>query len=113
MNDTRKTIRGVKLNKKGLFATWIFVSLMLIPILALMIMDYQVRVSNDLTGAYIGAAPSVEGSIFAAAVLFGVCTFFLVSFIASRLKKSKFVSSMPLAQINREIDRIHEHMQKR
>ncbi|MFH1064500.1 MAG: hypothetical protein V1729_05445 [Candidatus Woesearchaeota archaeon] len=101
------------MDKKGLFATWIFVSLMLIPILALLIMDYQVKVANDITGAYIGASPSVEGSIFAGAVLLGVCVFFLVSFIASRLKKSKFVSSMPLAQINKEIDKIHEHMQKK
>lgn len=112
MKDTRKAIRGVILNKKGLFATWIFVSLMLIPILALLIMDHQVRVANDLTGAYIDVAPDAEGSLFAAAILFGVCAFFVVSFIVSRMKKSKFVSTMPLARINDEIDKIEEHMRK-
>jgi hypothetical protein len=98
--------------KSGKLASVLFVVVMLLPLLGLMIMDYQTRVANDITGAYSVSAGSayLSENILAGAVLVGVLVAALVLFTVGRVRKARMVHTMPLAKINEEIRKIDDHI---
>jgi cytosine/uracil/thiamine/allantoin permease len=104
----------MRMDKRGKLAHLLFIGVMLLPLLGLLIMDYQVRRANDLTGAYVAAGPYTYASenLLAGAIILGVIVFVIVTFTATKLQKAKIVSTMPLAKINQEIKSIDEKLKK-
>jgi hypothetical protein len=75
-------------------------------------MDYQLKRANDITGAYLGSGVSAYAAenTLAGAVIIGVIIFVLVTFTVTKIRKSRLVSTMPLARINNEIKQIDERL---
>lgn len=95
-------------NKKARLGSVLFAFVILLPLLGLMIMDYQLKKANDITGAYLESPVEAYASenLLAGAVVIGAVAFLLVGFIVSKLRKSRLISTMPLARINDEIENI-------
>jgi hypothetical protein len=100
------------LNKSGKLATLLFIGVIILPLLGLLIMDYQLKRSNDLTGAYLGSGIAAYASenMLAGAVIIGFVVFLIVTFTINKIRKSRLISTMPLAKIDEEIKKIDERL---
>jgi len=98
------------IGKKGKLATLLFVGVFTLPLLGLLIMDYQVRVANDLTGNAIMSPGAESSGMLVAAVVLGLIVAVLVVAAARWVKHSRFVRSLPMSRVNEEIRRIEDHM---
>jgi cytosine/uracil/thiamine/allantoin permease len=102
-------------DKRGKLATLLFIGVTILPLLGLMMMDYQLRKANDITGAYLVSGPGAYAAENIVGALIVICL--LVAIVAvyavGRVKHSKLVSTMPLAKINSEISRIDEHLKQK
>jgi uncharacterized protein YqgC (DUF456 family) len=101
------------MNKSGKFASILFAGVILLPLIALMIMDYQLKKANDITGEF-AAAPAqgaVYGTFASVAIIAGICVFTIATFVMNRIRNQK-ISTPPLAKINDEIGQIDQHLKK-
>jgi hypothetical protein len=100
------------MNKKGKLSSLLFIGLITISLLSLLMMDYQVRRANDITGAYSvsGAAAYTSENLLAGAIILGAVIFVLATFVIAKIRKSRLVSTMPLSKINDEIKHIEERL---
>ncbi len=100
------------MDKKGKLSTLLFIGVTILPLLGLLIMDYQVRRANDITGAYLAAGPAAYAAdnMVAGAVALGALVLALVLFTVSRVRKSRLVTTMPLSRINKDIDDIDQRL---
>ncbi len=96
------------MDKKGKLSTLLFIGVTILPLLGLLIMDYQLKQANDITGAYIAGGPAVYAAenLMAGAVILGVIAFIGIVFAVGKIHQSKIISTMPLAKINNEIKAI-------
>ncbi len=95
----------------GFSGVVVFASILLLPMLALAMMDYQVRRANDITGSLIGIGESSEG-ILAGAVLLGIIVAMLTAFVVFKIKDARLVASMPHSRMSEEIKKIDEHLKR-
>ncbi|MBN1544656.1 hypothetical protein JW898_04290 [Candidatus Woesearchaeota archaeon] len=102
------------INKRGKLSTLLFIGAVILPLLGLLIMDYQLKQANDITGAYLVSGPSAYASenLLAGAVVLGVIVSVLVGLSVNRIRKARVISTMPLAKINDEIQSIDEHLKR-
>jgi len=103
------------MDKKGKLATLLFIGVTILPLLGLLIMDYQLKRANDLTGAYIagGASAYAADSVSFGVVILAVLAFVVVLLIFSKVRHSTLISTMPLAKINKDIKDIDEKLKKK
>jgi hypothetical protein len=102
------------MDKKGRLANLLFLGVVALPLLGLLIMDYQLKRANDITGAYLmsGATAYASENLLAGAVVIGAMVFLLAMFTVTKVRKSRLISTMPLAKINDEIDKIDDRLGK-
>ncbi|MBW2972379.1 hypothetical protein KY359_05060 [Candidatus Woesearchaeota archaeon] len=95
-------------------ATFLFIGVVILPLLGLLIMDYQLKRANDITGAYLvsGASAYASENLVAGAVILGVMVFLLMAVTVNKVRKARMISTMPLAKINEEIERIDDHLKR-
>lgn len=100
--------------KSGKLATFLFIGVVILPLLGLLIMDYQLKRANDITGAYLvsGASAYASENLVAGAVILGVMVFLLMAVTVNKVRKARMISTMPLAKINEEIERIDDHLKR-
>lgn len=103
------------MDKKGKFASLLFVVLIVLPLLGLLIMDYQLKKANDITGAYIdsptGNSPYAT-TYFAFLMMVGVVSV-LVVIVLGKWRKSRIVVNPPLSKINEEIEEVDKMLKER
>ncbi len=100
-------------NKSGRLSTVIFVGVILLPLLGLLIMDYQLKRANDVTGAFSAAGASSNNGFFAGvAIVASLAIYAVLSFGVFRWGRSKEISTPPLEKINNEIDTIDKHLKR-
>jgi len=102
-------------NKRGKLATLLFVGVTIIPLLGLLIMDYQLKQANDITGAYIASGPAAYAAENFMGGIMVLCLLVIVVavYTVGRIRHSRLVSTMPLAKINEEIGKIDEHLKQK
>ena len=102
------------MDKKGKLSTLLFIGVTILPLLGLLIMDYQLKQANDITGAYVVGGPATYAAenLMAGAVILGVIALIAVVFAVGKLHKSKLISTMPLAKINEDIKEIDERLNR-
>ena len=100
------------MDKKGKLSTLIFIGIIVLALLGLLIMDYQLEKATDITGAYLGSGTSayISQNMLTAAVVLGLIVFSLVIFTFGKVRKSRLISTMPLAKINDEIKKIDDQL---
>jgi hypothetical protein len=93
-------------------STLIVLGIIVISLLGLLIMDYQLRKATDITGAYLesGSTAYISENMLTGAVVFSFIVFLLAVFTFAKVRKSRLISTMPLAKINDEIKKIDEHL---
>ena len=103
------------MDKSGKVATLMFIVLMILPLLALLMMDYQVRMANDITGAFIGTDSDMYSAenMMTAGLVLGFILLAVFVFVSGRLKDSRLMSSMPHARMNKHIKSIDEHLKNK
>jgi len=97
--------------KSGKLDILVFTAILVLPLLGLAIMDYQLKVANDITGAYSLDSSSYESTL-AGAVIVGVIVFTVAVFTYNRIRKAKVVSTMPHSAIDAEIQKINENLKR-
>ena len=102
-------------NKRGKLSTLLVVCVFILPILGLLIMDYQVKRANDITGAYLsgGVAAYAYENMLAGFVVAGMVVITVLALIVVKVRNSRLISTMPLARINQEIEKIDEHLRQK
>lgn len=100
------------MDKCAKLSTVIVLGIIVMSLLALLIMDYQLRRATDITGAYLeaGTTAYVSENMVASAIVFSLVLFILAVFVVAKVRKSRLISTMPLAKINQEIKKIDEHL---
>lgn len=94
-----KALGGSKMDKKGRFATLLFVLVILLPLLGVLIMDYQLTRANDITGASALTASipfdsaRMISAIVSVVVVVAALSVFLISKVIKSGKKSDPVVS--------------------
>ena len=99
-------------NKKGRLATVLFVGVMLLPLVGLLIMDYQVKRANDLTGRYLleGGQAYVADNMLATVIIIAVFAVLLATVVAGKIRSSRAIKTHHLAKINEDIKQIDERL---
>ena len=100
--------------KKGRLGSLLFMMVIVLPLVGLLIMDYQLKAANDITGAYAAGGPVAYASdnLLAGAIVLGVLVCIILVFTVGNIKKKKFVATMPLRRINDQIKDIDEKLHK-
>ena len=94
-------------------STLLFIGIVALPLLGLLIMNHQLTVANDITGAFIGAPEISDSNMVLSVGIVGMFVILLILYTATRIKHMKMVKTMPLAKINEEIKKIEEHLHLR
>ena len=102
-------------DKKARFASVLFMFVIVLPLLGLMIMDYQLKKANDITGAYLVSPMEAYASEFSTALfviaVFGVGS--LLVFGLGKMRKSQIITTAPLERINEDISDIEKKLEER
>lgn len=103
------------MDKKGKFASLLFTVLIVLPLLGLLMMDYQVRKANDITGAYLdsptGNSPYATPYAAFLVLLAVVSVIFVLA--AGKWVKSRRVSTPSLSKINDDIGKVDKMINER
>ncbi len=101
-------------DKKARFASVLFMFVIVLPLLGLMIMDYQLKKANDITGAYLMAPMDAYASEFSTAIfvlaVMGIGSLFV--FGMGKWRKSQKIFTRSLVKINDEISNIEKKLEK-
>jgi hypothetical protein len=97
------------LGKHAKLASFLFVGVFLLPLMGLLIMDYQVKKANDITGSYLYGAGNYDHAL-AGVVLFGIVVIVLALATITRLRKAR--EHKPEVKIDERIKRIDEELKR-
>ena len=102
-------------DKSGKLATLIVIGVLVLPLLGLLIMDYQLSKANDITGAYLseGTAAYAYENMVAGITVMGMMLVTVLALIVVKVRHSKMISTTPLAKINAEIKSIDSKLDKK
>jgi hypothetical protein len=111
----QSNIRGVKMSDKSAkLATFLFMGIFALPILGLLIMDYQVKQANDITGSY-GISDGANYDHALAGVLIvgiGVIVFTVFTMAHAKKVRSADVNKGSSVMIDDKIRKIDEELKK-
>jgi cytosine/uracil/thiamine/allantoin permease len=105
--------RGVRMDKSARLASFLFIGVILLPLIGLMMMDYQLKKANDITGEFAidNARGAVYGTLAGVAIIAGICIFTIATFVIGKLRNRK-ITTPSLVEINEEIGRIDQHLKR-
>jgi cytosine/uracil/thiamine/allantoin permease len=103
-------------NKSARLSTIIFVGVFLLPLIGLLIMDYQVKKANDITGAYAYNTGSSYDPVLAGVIMAGIGVAIFAVFTVARFRKARSgvqsgASTVP-NDINAKIGKIDDELRK-
>lgn len=100
------------MDKKGKLSTLLVIGIFLLPILGLLMMDYQLKKANDITGAYLadGSAAYAYENMMASIVVGSMLVITILALIVVKVHSSRLIRTAPLAKINDEIKKIDEQI---
>lgn len=103
------------MDKIGKLSTLIVIAIFLLPIIGLLIMDYQLKKANDITGAYLAEDSEAYAfeNMLASIVVGAMVVVTLLALVVVRVRHSRMISTTPLAKINREIDSIDDQLKRK
>ena len=106
-------------NKSARLSTIIFIGVFLLPLIGLMIMDFQLKKANDITGAYAFNTGASYDPVLAGVIIAGMGVMIFTVFTIARLRRVKSdVKSGPSSMssssndINAKISKIDEELKK-
>lgn len=102
-------------DKTGKLATMLMVGILVLPLLGLLIMDYQLTRANDITGAYLseGTAAYAYENMVAGITVVGMMVVTALALIVVKVRHSRMISTTPLAKINAEIKSIDDKLNQK
>jgi len=100
-------------DKSAKLASFLFIGIFALPILGLLIMDYQVKRANDITGSYVQYDGTNYDHALAGVLIVGIGVIIFTVFTMAHAKKVRSVTHEGLSGgINDKIREIDEELKK-